>query len=116
MYGEFTVQLPGDAAQAACARRLLATSLAVHGLGADEWQPLGAETFRVVVTQRIELPGFDKRLKIARVELLQRAADYALAGFRIASHIEDRKIARRVSGRKDSARLVHERLHVAVSG
>jgi hypothetical protein len=116
MYGEFSVQLPSDPAQAACARRLLATSFAAYGLGADEWHPLGADAFRVTVRQRIQLPGFDNRLEIARMELLQRAADYALAGFRIASYVEDRKIVRSVRRRKDRARFVHERLHVAVSG
>ncbi len=95
------VFLPRQTEAAACARRLLATSLASHGLLLTDWRQvpidesaLGQKArrcrpdiFHVIVTRRSEMnvDEFERRLIAARKEAEQRAAAYRLDDFYIAS-------------------------------
>ena len=96
-----TVFLPRQRDAAACARRLLATSLASHGLLLTEWREvpidetaLGEKAkscrpgiFHVIVTRHSEMNGqeLERRLAAARKETEERAARYHLNDFYIAS-------------------------------
>lgn len=95
------VFLPRQRDAAACARRLLATSLAMRGLMLTEWREvpidesaLGAKArscrpdiFHVIVTRHFQMNGdeFERRLAAARKETEQRATGYHLNDFYIAS-------------------------------
>jgi len=95
------VFLPRQKEAAACARRLLATSLAAHGLTLTDWRgvpidenALGEKAkscrpdiFHVIVTHKagIDEDAFARRLVAARKETEQRAIAYRLDDFYIAS-------------------------------
>src|SRR5579859_7737961 len=110
------VFLPRDPLKAACARRLVATSLAVHGFDVEQWTPVASrpDLFRVLVTERVAFADRDVRLARARTETEQRAVDYMLEGFRIDIEPLNREVVRRVRRRKNRRRFVDER-HVAVA-
>ncbi|MGZ7032567.1 MAG: hypothetical protein ACXVIJ_11395 [Thermoanaerobaculia bacterium] len=95
------VFLPRQKDAAACAKRLLVTSLASHGLVVDAWREVRAaddvlsdkargcppNIFDVVVTRHSHMNAeeFERRLGAARKETEQRAAAYHLEDFYIAS-------------------------------
>jgi glutamate synthase (ferredoxin) len=95
------VFLPRQKEAATCARRLLATSLAAHGLMLMEWRAvpidenaLGEKAkscrpdiFHVIVTRYSSMNDteFERRLAAARKETEQRAIGYNLNDFYIAS-------------------------------
>ena len=77
------VILPEREAEAACARRLLATSLAAYGLLVDAWRGVSANLFDVVIEARTDLPAaeFARRLASARTEAQERAVARRLGEF-----------------------------------
>ena len=87
MSSTVTVNLPEREAEAACARRLLATSLAGYGLLVGAWRRIGANLFDVLIEDRPDFSAadFERRLSSARIEAQQRASAYRLAEFSFAS-------------------------------
>jgi glutamate synthase (ferredoxin) len=95
------VFLPRNRDAAACARRLLVTSLASHSLMLTEWREVPVDDnalgekakrcrpdiFHVVVTGHSDMNAdeFERRLVAARKEIEQRASAYHLDDFYIAS-------------------------------
>ena len=95
------VFLPRPIEKAACARRLLATSLAARGLVVEQWReiPIDADVlgpkardcrpdlFHAIVTRRDDMTAddFEQRLFKARKETEERASAYGLDDFYIAS-------------------------------
>ena len=86
MSSTVSVLLPEREAEAACARRLLATSLAAYGLLVDAWRSVSANVFDVLIEARTELTAaeFAERLSSARTEAEERANAYRLVGFSCA--------------------------------
>ena len=87
MSSTVSVLLPEREAEAACARRLLATSLAAYGLLVDAWRRVSANLFDVLIEARSELSEleFASRLSSARTEAEERANAYRLEGFSCAA-------------------------------
>jgi len=84
--GTLSVILPEREAEAACARRLLATSLAGYGLLVNAFRRVGENLFDVQIEARPDLSGPElaRRLASARSEAQSRAAAYRLEKFGFA--------------------------------
>ena len=93
------VLLPRTTDEAACARRLFASSLAAHGLILEEWREAGHYHFDAIITPRgnMEFPEFARRLGEAKLETELRAKAYALTDFRIlsAEPVQSRELSTR---------------------
>jgi hypothetical protein len=121
--GFIHVFLPRSADKAACARRLLATSLATYGLGVDRWRrvSIAQDLFQVTVTRRVRSLAGDlqQRLDQARKETEERACAYGLDDFHVASPGECAVVSALPAGVPDApfeTPSVHESRTLAVSG
>jgi hypothetical protein len=84
--GKLSVILPEREAEAACARRLVATSLACYGLLVNAFRRVRENRFDVLIEERPDLTGPEcaRRLASARSEAQSRAAAYRLEKFGFA--------------------------------
>ena len=81
MSSTVSVILPEREVEAACARRLVATSLAAYGLLVDAWRRVSTNVFDVLIEARPDLSAaeFARRVASARTEAHERASAYGLA-------------------------------------
>ena len=85
------VFLPRAAEKAACARRLLATSLAAYGFEVARWSnvPAGDTArrclFHVTLESRRGIGELQQRLDTARRESVDRAKAYGISDFQVAA-------------------------------